>query len=72
METVQRQDRAFLGFDPIDAVRVARVGHRENTDGISAKHKLRIERHDVKRRLGRRPGHLARRFSIVCHNVANA
>ena len=49
MEAVERQDRALLRFDPIDAVRVACVGHREHAHRIGAQHHARIERRDVAR-----------------------
>lgn len=82
MEAVERQDRARLGFDPIDAVGIAPIGHREHPDGIGAEQELRIE--DVVPNSGHRisavhdattsrsVGHCARRFSITCHKSAKA
>ena len=44
-ETVQRQDRALLGLDPVDIARIAPVRHREDANGIGLKQQQRIDRH---------------------------
>lgn len=43
MESIERQDRAALGFYPIDAIGLAMIGHREHADGIGAEHHPGIE-----------------------------
>jgi len=43
-ETVERQDTAFLRFDPIDVVGRAAVRHREHADRISTEQQVRIDR----------------------------
>jgi len=43
MELVERQHSAQFGLDPIDAVRVAMIGHREHPHGIGAQHQVRVE-----------------------------
>lgn len=43
MEAVERQDRAALGLDPVHAIGLAMIGHREHADGIGAEHHPGIE-----------------------------
>lgn len=43
VKAVERQDRAAFGFDPIDAIGLAVIGHREHADGIGAEHHPGIE-----------------------------
>src|SRR5690242_18115495 len=43
-EGFERQDRALLGLDPIDAGRLPVIGHRENAYRIGAEDELRVER----------------------------
>lgn len=44
VEAVDRQDRAGTRFDPIDAVGVAVIRHREDAHRIGAEHEFRVER----------------------------
>jgi len=49
VKTVEREDRARLGLDPVDRPRIATVRHRKNADGVGAQQQLGIERGDVAR-----------------------
>src|SRR3569832_603334 len=71
VKAIERQDCPRPGFDPIDAVGIAAVGHRKHADRIGAEDELRIER-GYDRTFRRIDGPCARRFSIICHNWANA
>lgn len=52
-ESVKRQDRPFLGLDPINPGSLAVIGHREHADRIGAEHELRIEGGHCNHRGGR-------------------
>ncbi len=41
-EAVEWQDRAGLGFHPINRLRIATVGHGKDTDRVSAEKQIRI------------------------------
>ena len=41
VKAIERQDRAPLGFDPVDVRIIARFGHRENAGSIAAQQQRR-------------------------------
>ncbi|PAV93614.1 hypothetical protein WR25_14050 [Diploscapter pachys] len=59
VEAIDWQDRTGARFDPIDAVGVAVIRHREDAHGIGAEHEFRVERLHRRPRW-RRPGAMAR------------
>jgi len=44
LKPIKRENPALLGFDPIDIVGRAAVGHREHPDRISSQQQIRIDR----------------------------
>ena len=44
VKAVDRQDRACARLHPIDAIGIARIGHREDAHRIGPQHQFRVER----------------------------